>query len=138
MKTMKHRMISMAAGLLLASLLPLAAQTLPWRSTSALKGVGSEYSAKTVSAEAEKVAFIPMKSTSAMMETGYVPTPSNDPELGTTRGPRRSKEPNEEVGDTSDESSPIGEPWVLLAFAAASAGVIAYRRRVSKSTITDN
>ena len=130
MKTMKHRMISMVAGLLLAGLLPLAAQTLPWRSTSALKGAGSEYSAKTVYAEAEKVAFIPMKSTSAMMETGYVPTPDIDTtEPTTTRGPRRAFDVGGESGQS--EEFPIGEPWVLLAFAAASAGVIAWRRRVA-------
>lgn len=124
---MKHRMISMAAGLLLASLLPLAAQTLPWRSTSALKGAGSAYSAKTVYAEAEKVAFIPMKSTSVMMETGTIPTPE-DSTPSAKSGPRRGFINPGDPGNQSEEF-PIGEPWVLLAFAAASAGVIAWRRR---------
>ena len=130
MKTMKHRMISMVAGLLLASLLPLAANAQEWQTTSTLKETGSNYNSQVTLVGAEKASLIPMRSTSTMMATCEVPTPSTESSgSGYTSGRRRSKEPNEEVGDTSDESSPIGEPWVLLAFAAASAGVIAWRRR---------
>ena len=137
MKTMKHRIISMVAGVLLAGLLPIVAQTLPLQSTSTMKGAGSEYSAKVSLAGTEKVTFIPMKSTSTMMETGYVPTPNSDnPDLGTTRGPRRGKENPGDPGETGDESSPIGEPWILLLFAAAGTGVIAWRRRANEM-ITD-
>lgn len=130
MKTMKHRMISMVAGLLLAGLLPLAANAQEWQTTSTLKDTGSKYNSQVTFVGAEKASLIPMRSTSTMMATCEVPTPSTE-SPGSTHfgGPRRSKEEPGEVGDTSDESSPIGEPWVLLAFAAASAGVIAWRRR---------
>lgn len=128
MKDMKHRMISMAAGLLLAGLLPLAAQTQEWNSTSTLKGSGSGYQSQVTFVGADKATLIPMTSTSSMMDTGDVPTPGNG-STGTPNGPRRSMENPGEVGETSDESSPIGEPWVLLLFAAAGAGVIAWRRR---------
>lgn len=137
MKDMKHRMISMVAGLLLAGLLPLAAQTQEWNSTSTLKGSGSGYQSQVTFVGAEKATLIPMTSTSSMMDTGDVPTPGSG--TNTPNGPRRVKEPNQEVGDTSDESSPIGEPWVLLLFAAAAAGVITYRRwRALQSTINNN
>ena len=130
MKTMKQRIISIVAGVLLAGLLPIVAQTLPWQSTSTMKGAGSEYSAKVSFAGTEKVTFIPMKSTSTMMETGYEPTPNiDDPDLGTTQGPRRGKENPGDPGETGDESSPIGEPWILLLFAAALAATTAIRLR---------
>lgn len=129
MKTMKHRMISMVAGLLLASLLPLAANAHEWQTTSTLK-TGSEYNSKVTFVGAEKVDYIPMRSTSTMLPPEEVSTPSTE-SSGSTHfgGPRRSKEEPGEVGDTSDESSPIGEPWVMVVMAAASAGVIAWRRR---------
>ena len=42
-------------------------------------------------------------------------------------GPRRSFGKPDEIGQSTD--SPVGEPWVLLAFAAAFAAGIALRRR---------
>ena len=137
MKDMKHRMISMVAGLLLAGLLPLTAQTQEWNSTSTLKGSGSGYQSQVTFVGAEKATLIPMTSTSSMMDTGDVPTPGDG--TSSSNRPRRSMENPGEVGETSDESSPIGEPWVLLLFAAAGAGVIAYRRwRALQSTINNN
>lgn len=129
MKTMKHRMISMVAGLLLASLLPLAANAQEWHTTSTLKETGSDYNSQVTIVGAEKVSLIPMRSTSTMMATCEVPTPSTESSTSTHNGGRRREfgRPGD-PGDQSDEF-PIGEPWVLLAFAAASAGVIAWRRR---------
>lgn len=130
MKTMKHRMISMVAGLLLASLLPLAANAQEWQTTSTLKGSGSEYNSQVTFVGAEKVNYIPMNSTSTMLPPEEVSTSSTE-NSGSTHngGPRRSKEEPGEVGDTSDESSPIGEPWVMLLFAAAYAAYVVVRRR---------
>ena len=135
MKDMKHRMISMVAGLLLAGLLPLAAQTQEWNSTSTLKGSGSGYQSQVTFVGAEKATLIPMTSTSAMMDTGDVPTPGSG--TSTPNGQRRAFDVGGESGQS--EESPIGEPWVLLLFAAAGAGVIAYRRwRALQSTINNN
>ena len=137
MKDMKHRMISMVAGLLLAGLLPLAAQTQEWNSTSTLKGSGSGYQSQVTFVGAEKATLIPMTSTSAMMDTGDLPMPGENGS-GTANGPRRSFINPGDPGDQSEEF-PIGEPWVLLLFAAAGAGVIAYRRwRALQSTINNN
>ena len=137
---MKHRMISMVASLLLAGLLPLAAQTQEWNSTSTLKGSGSGYQSQVTFVGAEKATLIPMTSTSSMMDTGDVPTPGDGSSTGAAKGPRRAGDFNE-TGESGigDEGSPIGEPWVLLLFAAAGAGVIAYRRwRALQSTINNN
>ncbi|MBO4362198.1 MAG: hypothetical protein J5823_05370 [Paludibacteraceae bacterium] len=127
---MKHRMISMVAGLLLASLLPLAANAQEWRTTSTLKETGSDYNSQVTFVGAEKVSLIPMRSTSTMMATCEVPTPSTESSTSTHNGGRRrSMENPGDAGETGDESSPIGEPWVLLLFAAAAAAVIAVRNR---------
>ena len=129
MKTMKHRMISMVAGLLLASLLPLAANAHEWQTTSTLK-TGSEYNSKVTFVGAEKVDYIPMRSTSTMLPPEEVSTPSTESSGSTHNGGRRrSMENPGDAGETGDESSPIGEPWVLLLFAAAAAAVIAVRNR---------
>ena len=75
-----------------------------------------------------------------MMDTGDVPTPGDGSTTAAAKGPRRAGDFNEtgESG-TGDEGSPIGEPWVLLLFAAAGAAFIATRRKgLSKSTITNN
>lgn len=54
---------------------------------------------------------------------------------GTTGKARRSKEDNNDPGYTSDESSPIGEPWVLAGMALLFGAVIYLRRarRIKKS-----
>ena len=70
--------------------------------------------------------------------TVYAPfdntTPSEQSEVGASyspakapSGPRRSFDTGPEHG--RDEQYPVGEPWVLLAFAAVFAGGIALRRR---------
>lgn len=136
MKDMKHRMISMVASLLLAGLLPLTAHAEEWNSTSTLKGSGSGYQSQVTFVGAEKATLIPMTSTSAMMDTGDVPTPGSG--TSTPNGPRRAFDTGGESGRSENEF-PIGEPWVLLLFAAAGAGVIAYRRwRALQSTINNN
>ena len=71
-------------------------------------------------------------------------TPSEQSEVGASyspnRGPRRAGENNDDYtpgweGQTGGpdgnqgEGSPVGEPWVLLAFAAVFAGAIAFRRK---------
>ena len=127
MKTMKHRMISMVAGLLLAGLLPLAANAQEWHTTSTLKETGSDYNSLVTLVGAEKVSLIPMRSTSTMLPASDVPTPSTESSEPAMRKTRRGFDVSGESGQS--EEFPIGEPWVLLAFAAASAGVIAWRRR---------
>ena len=104
-------MITMVAGVLFASLLPAAAEAQDWQ-TSTMPGSGSEYSSQVTAPGAS-----------------YVGDMANTTEATVPSGPRRSKETPGEVGDTSDTSSPVGEPWVLLAFAAGAAAVIAARRR---------
>ena len=126
MKTMKHRMISMVAGLLLASLLPLAANAHEWQTTSTLK-TGSEYNSKVTFVGAEKVDYIPMRSTSTMLPASDVPTPSTESSEPAMRKTRRGFDVGGESGQS--EEFPIGEPWVLLLFAAAAAAVIAVRNR---------
>lgn len=139
MKTMKHRMISMVAGLLLAGLLPLAANAHEWQTTSTLKETGSDYNSQVTLVGAEKVSLIPMRSTSTMLPPEEVSTPSTESSTSTHNGGRRREFGRPGDAGNQSEEFPIGEPWVLLLFAAAGAGVIAYRKwRVSKSTITNH
>ena len=132
MNNIYNRSISLAAAMLLACL-PLWANTmLPWRSTSSQPATHSSLSSQVTQVEASHATYIPMRSTSTMLPTGYIPLPfdeSSDGGSGHIGNIRRGKEPNEDPGDTDDESSPVGEPWVLLLFAAAAAGGISYRRR---------
>lgn len=66
-----------------------------------------------------------------MMETGEIPTPFSDEEEG--NGPKGNLRRGFDHGAESGQSdeSPIGEPWILLLFAAATAATIALRNRRS-------
>jgi hypothetical protein len=120
-------MISMVAGLLLAGLLPLAANAQEWQTTSTLKDTGSKYNSQVTFVGAEKVSLIPMRSTSTMMATCEVPTPSTESSEPAMRKTRRGFDVGGESGQS--EEFPIGEPWVLLLFAAALAATTAIRLR---------
>lgn len=138
MKTMRHITFSLVAGMLLACLLPVAAANiLPMQSTSAMPSISSTHSAQVKAAYAPEVTFVrlPMQSTSIMMNTGTIPTPGDgEPDLEMTSGPRKSFDTGGETG--RGDEYPIGEPWILLLFAAAGTGVIAWRKRANKM-ITD-
>ncbi len=138
MKTMRHITFSLVAGMLLACLLPVAAANiLPMQSTSAMPSISSTHTAQVKAAYAPEVTFVqlPMQSTSIMMNTGAIPTPGDgEPDLAMTSGPRKSFDTGGETGRSGE--NPIGEPWILLLFAAAATGVIAWRRRANKM-ITD-
>lgn len=112
MKNLRNKMITMVAGVLFASLLPAAAEAQDWQ-TSTMPGSGSEYSSQVTAPGASYVGD--MAST----------TEANSP--GRPTGKRRSFDTGSETQQSSE--SPIGEPWVLLAFAAGAAAVIAARRR---------
>ena len=142
MKNMKTNTIILIASLLVASLLPVSAQTiLPMQSTSAMQQTGSQHQSQIREAYAPDVRynFIPMRSTSTMMEVEAICTPNiEEPDYNPViRRGRKGFDTGAESG-RSDES-PIGEPWVMLVFAAAGAGVIAWRRKgMFWSTITNN
>ena len=85
-----------------------------------------------------------MSSGSSYGGTVYAPfenaTPSEQSEVGASyspnRGPRKSETWTPGWGDNTQgpdanqgKESPVGEPWVLLAFAAAFAAGIALRRK---------
>lgn len=130
MKTMKTNTIILIASMLIMCVQPLSAQTtLQWKSTSAIQDAHSGYTPRVIAVDAPEARykFIPMQSTSTMMETGYVPTPEIDSESTPKGTIRRGFDTGGESGQS--EESPIGEPWALLLFAAATAGVMAYRQR---------
>ena len=61
--------------------------------------------------------------------------PSEQSEVGSSThktGPRKSKENPTDPGITDDENSPIGEPWIMVAFAAVFGGVVYLRRRKAR------
>ena len=68
-------------------------------------------------------------SASGMNSTdGYNPTYVHGPRKGKIDGPDTRPDEND---------FPVGEPWVMLAFAALAAGVIAYKRK-KEPTLTKN
>ena len=83
--------------------------------------------------EAQHEAFTPMTSTSSIMPVVAISTPLVDitEEVG---APRRVIINPSDPGNQSNES-PVGEPWVLLLFAAIAAGTTAWRRRIITSQI---
>ena len=119
--------------------------TLQWQSTSALQTTGSVHQSRVIDVDAAEYRYktLPMISTSTMMETGYIPTPfewlEEEEEAAAIR---RARKGFEIPGDTPpSEESPVGEPWVLLLFAALAAATITIRQRchiVTKSDVVNN
>ena len=136
MKTMKAYMITLVALITCAT--SYAADIRYWQpmqSTSAMQATGSMHHTKVTAVDAPQAqyTYLQMQSTSIMMETGEIPTPFSDEEEG--NGPkgnlRRGFINPSDPGDQSDEF-PIGEPWILLLFAAATAATIALRNRSTR------
>ena len=131
MKTMNTNTIILIASMLIASVLPISAQTLlPMQSTSAMQQTGSQHQSQVREAYAPDVRYklIPMRSTSTMMQVEVISTPQfeeADPNPAIRRG-RKGFDTGGESG-RSDEY-PVGEPYVLLLFAAACAAVTTLRR----------
>ena len=117
--------------------------TATFRSTSAMQGTGSQHQLQVREAYAPDIRYkyIPMRSTSTMIEVPTISTPQfeeEDPNPAIRRG-RKGFDTGGESG-RSDEY-PVGEPWVMLLFAAAAAGAAAlrrYRRRPAAVTSQDN
>ena len=135
MKTMKYMTTILVASLLMISMhMNATFKYLPMQSTSAMQATGSMHQTKVTAVDAPQAqyTYLQMQSTSIMMETGEIPTPFSDEEEG--NGPkgnlRRGFINPSDPGDQSDEF-PIGEPWILLLFAAATAATIALRNRRS-------
>lgn len=134
MKTMKAYMITLVALITCAT--SYAADIRYWQpmqSTSAMQATGSMHQSKVTAVDAPQAqyTYLQMQSTSIMMETGEIPTPFSDEEEG--NGPKGNLRRGFDHGAESGQSdeSPIGEPWVLLLFAAATAATIAIRHRRS-------
>lgn len=134
MKTMKAYMITLVALITCAT--SYAADIRYWQpmqSTSAMQATGSMHQSKVTAVDAPQAqyTYLQMQSTSIMMETGEIPTPFSDEEEG--NGPKGNLRRGFDHGAESGQSdeSPIGEPWILLLFAAATAAAIAMRNRRS-------
>lgn len=137
MKTMNTKsMILTVCALMICLQANAEFKMLEMRSTSAMQGTGSIYQPKVIAVDAPQVQFsyLQMQSTSMLMETGEIPTPFSDIEEDENyrQGPRRVIGKPGDPGDQSDEF-PVGEPWVMLVFAAAAAATVAIRRRLVES-----
>lgn len=138
MKTMNTKsMILTVCALMICMQVSAAAKynMLEMQSTSTMQGTGSIHKPKITAIDAPKAeyTYLQMQSTSIMMETGEIPTPFSDIEEDENyrQGPRRSFDQGGESG-RADEY-PVGEPWVMLVFAAAAAATVAIRRRLVES-----
>ena len=138
MKTMKSNTIILIASMLIASVLTVSAQTLPWQSTSSMQDAHSGFTPRVTEVGAYKAAYIPMRSTSTMMQVEAIATPEDENSGSGAKGNiRRGFITPSDPGNQS-EDFPIGEPWVLLLFAAASAAGIAVRKRTRLVSQTEN
>ncbi len=109
----KFMMILMAVALIA---LPTMAQQQEWQSTSAMQTSGSSYSPQVNAIGAEGAYQM---ATTTTTDT-YSPA----------SGPNRAKKDFNNPGEYGQsEESPVGEPWILAAFALAFGGVVAFRRR---------
>ena len=116
MKKMNSKMMSLAAGILMICLLPLATNAQEWRSTSTMPASGSEYSSQITSVGASDV-YDNTSNTSDGSETTGIYGPRK---IGNTPG---------DPGGQSEEF-PIGDAALpLLLFAAAFAATVAIRNR---------
>ena len=141
MKTMKYMTLILVASMIMISMNANAAyKHMPMQSTSAMQMVGSTHAAQVREAYAPDVKFrtLPMQSTSTMIETGYFPTPGSDD--NDASGIRRARKSFDTGADAEQSNEyPVGEPWILLLFAAATAATVAIRRRarVRQIVLTD-
>lgn len=132
MKTMKHKIISVVAGMLLVCLLPVGAQNRPWQSTSAMQqGSTHRFYVRAVDEANVSYKYLLMTSTSPLRAGEESPLlvaeeEANAAHKGSIR--RGGFITPGEPGDQSNEY-PIGEPWILLLFAAALAATTAIRLR---------
>ena len=131
MKTMNTKSMILTICALMLCLQASAEFTmLEMQSTSAMQGTGSIHKPKITAIDAPQAeyTYLQMQSTSIMMETGEIPTPFSDEEENSRGQVRRGFINPSDPGDQSDEY-PVGEPWVMLLFAAAAGTTIAIRRR---------
>ncbi len=131
MKTMKHKIIRVVAGMLLVCLLPVGAQNRPWQSTSAMQqGSTRRFDIRAVEEANVTYKYLMMTSTSPLRAGEASPLlEAEEEEANDTfkRSIRRGFDHGAESGQSSE--SPIGEPWILLLFAAALAATTAIRLR---------
>lgn len=131
MKTMKHRIISVVAGMLLVCLLPVGAQNRPWQSTSAMQqGSTHRFDIQAVDGANVTYKYLLMTSTSPLRAGEESPLLVAEEEANAAHkgSIRRGFITPGDPGEQSDEY-PIGEPWILLLFAAALAATTAIRLR---------
>ncbi len=128
---MKPNTIILIASLMMACMTPAVAQSvMPWQSSAPMQNSGSKFTSSVIEVDAPRAtcSLVPMVSTSTMMDVAPIATPELESStLFRGSGPRKSFDVGGETG-RSDEF-PVGEPWILLLFAAIAAGVTAYRRR---------
>ena len=116
---MKRLVIILLFGALGACLIPAAAQSADWQSTSTLPASGSAYSSQVTAVGATTV-------------QGQATTAGSSP-LRVGRGPRKDNDfPDIKEGGVGDEGSPVGDAVLPLLLMAAAGGVaVAVRRRRS-------
>ena len=132
MKTMKHKIIRVVAGMLLVCLLPVGAQNRPWQSTSAMQqGSTRRFDIRAVDEANVTYKYLLMTSTSPLRageESPLLVAEEESSNAAPGRNIRRGFITPGDPGEQSDEF-PIGEPWILLLFAAALAATTAIRLR---------
>ena len=130
MKTMRHKIISVVAGMLLVCLLPVGAQDRSWQSTSAMQqGSTHRFDIRAVDETNVSYKYLLMTSTSPLRAGEESPLLVEEEANAAHKGSiRRGFITPSDPGVQSGEY-PIGEPWVMLLFAAALAATTAIRLR---------
>ena len=130
MKTMRHKIISVVAGMLLVCLLPVGAQDRSWQSTSAMQqGSTHKFDIRAVDEANVSYKYLLMTSTSPLRAGEESPLLVEEEANAAHKGSiRRGFITPGDPGVQSGEY-PIGEPWILLLFAAALAATTAIRLR---------
>ena len=130
MKTMRHKIISVVAGMLLVCLLPVGAQDRSWQSTSAMQqGSTHRFDIRAVDEANVSYKYLLMTSTSPLRAGEESPLLVEEEANAAHKGSiRRGFIAPSDPGVQSGEY-PIGEPWVMLLFAAALAATTAIRLR---------
>lgn len=102
--------------IMLLAVIPLSAQD--FQSTSTMRPSGSSYSSSVTPVGSETPAYVGSS-------VGSLPSSVSE-----RRGAAMEEDDFDSPFDPNrSDESPVGEAWVLLAFAAAGAGVVYLRRR---------